>query len=183
MAAFKGIQQSPRVRHRLGLTHCAHHTHTKDVPPPCPVQRQAIGGFWVGPRLTPTPKLKLFTTRGCLFQCLIWMGCTSKCAANPLIVLSPFYAANATFALNAGLWFRLGRLAMLAPSSRHAAGSGAENPPSQLFRLLGPPLTSNCHAFASGQNSLKRPSKRKLSNMPKNVGLVCGIDERRSRGL
>lgn len=64
VAAFKGIQQSPRVRHHLRQTHCAHHTHTKDVPPPCPVQRQAISGVWVGPRLTPTPKLNLFTTHG-----------------------------------------------------------------------------------------------------------------------
>ena len=32
------------------------------------------------------------------------------------------YAANATFALNAGLWFRLGRLAIFAPSFRNAAG-------------------------------------------------------------
>ena len=152
MAAFKGIQQSPRVSHRLGLTHCAHHTHTKDVPPPFPVQRQAIGGFWVGPQLTPTPKLKLFTSHGCLFQCLIWLGCTSNCVANSLIVLSPFNAANAALGLNAGLWFRLGRLAMLAASSPHAAGSGAENPPSQLFRFLGPPL------LCSGSNR-SRPKK------------------------
>jgi hypothetical protein len=49
--------------------------------------------------------------------------------------LSPFKAANATFALNAGLWFRLGRLAIFAPSSRHAAGSGAENPPNSTVQI------------------------------------------------
>jgi hypothetical protein len=30
----------------------------------------------------------------------------------------PFSAANATFALKAGLWFRLGRLVIFAPSFR-----------------------------------------------------------------
>ena len=52
-----------------------------------------------------------------------------------LTLLSPFKAAKATFALNAGLWFRLGRLAMVAPSSRHAAGSGAENPPNSTVQI------------------------------------------------
>ncbi|MCH2074604.1 MAG: hypothetical protein MK130_07070, partial [Puniceicoccaceae bacterium] len=41
----------------------------------------------------------------------------------------------ATFALNAGLWFRLGRLAIFAPSSRHAAGSGTENPPNSTVQI------------------------------------------------
>jgi hypothetical protein len=49
--------------------------------------------------------------------------------------LSPFKAANATFALNVGLWFRLGRLAIFAPLSWHAAGSGAENPPNSTVQI------------------------------------------------
>ena len=35
----------------------AHHTHTRVVPPPCPVQRQAFSCSWAGP--TPISLLKL----------------------------------------------------------------------------------------------------------------------------
>jgi len=34
---------------------------------------------------------------------VIWFGCTSNCCANSASVFSPFTAANATFALKAGL--------------------------------------------------------------------------------
>src|SRR3546814_5767567 len=43
-------------------------------------------------------------------------GCTSYCCANSASVFSPFTAANATLALNAGLWFRRGRLLILPPA-------------------------------------------------------------------
>lgn len=59
VAAFKGIQRSPWGCPHLGRTRRAHHTHTRDVPPPCPVERQAFGGFWAGqapiPRMTIVP--------------------------------------------------------------------------------------------------------------------------------
>ena len=48
VAAFKGIQRSPRGRQQMERARCAHHTHTRDVPPPYPVQRQAFGGDWDG---------------------------------------------------------------------------------------------------------------------------------------
>lgn len=44
-------------------------------------------------------------------------------------------AGTATFALNAGLWFRLGCLTIFAPSSRHAAGSRAENPTNSTVQI------------------------------------------------
>jgi hypothetical protein len=39
----------------------------------------------------------------CRFQSVIWLGCTSNCSASSAIVLSPFRAARATFALNTEL--------------------------------------------------------------------------------
>ena len=48
VAAFKGIQRSPRVRSLPERTRFARHTRTRDVPLPCPVQRQAFGGVWDG---------------------------------------------------------------------------------------------------------------------------------------
>jgi hypothetical protein len=43
------------------------------------------------------------------------LGCTSYCCANSASVFSPPTAASATLALNAGLWFRRGRLLILPP--------------------------------------------------------------------
>jgi hypothetical protein len=40
---------------------------------------------------------------------------TSKCCASSETVLSPLMAANATFALNAGVWFRRARLLIVSP--------------------------------------------------------------------
>ena len=37
------------------------------------------------------------------FQSVIWLGCTSKSCASSASVFSPFKAARATFALNAGV--------------------------------------------------------------------------------
>lgn len=48
VAAFKGIQRSPRARQNLGRTRVAPHTHTIRKAPPYPVQRQAIGGSYAG---------------------------------------------------------------------------------------------------------------------------------------
>lgn len=48
VAAFKGIQRSPRALRNLGRTRVAHHTHTMRNAPPYPVQRQAIGGSYAG---------------------------------------------------------------------------------------------------------------------------------------
>ncbi|MBM7070401.1 hypothetical protein, partial [Actibacterium sp. 188UL27-1] len=64
-----------------------------------------------------------------------FMGNLPLDAFLTLTPLSPFKAANATFALNAGLWFRLGRLAIFTSSSRHAAGSRAENPPNSSVQI------------------------------------------------
>ena len=46
----------------------------------------------------------------CVFQVVTWFGCTSWCAAISATVFSPRIASNATRALNAAEWFRLGFL-------------------------------------------------------------------------
>jgi len=48
VAAFRGIQHSPRNRPLPERTRCAHHTHTASVLPPHPAQRQVDGGVWAG---------------------------------------------------------------------------------------------------------------------------------------
>lgn len=53
------------------------------------------------------------------------------------MVFSPLIAANATFALNAGLWFRRGRLAMVFSSHTASCRCGAENPFIQDVQISG----------------------------------------------
>ena len=50
-------------RQHFGQALSAHHTHTKDVPPPYPVQRQAFGGSWAGPTSISPLKLTLAVFR------------------------------------------------------------------------------------------------------------------------
>src|SRR5208282_3604101 len=45
----------------------------------------------------------------------------SNCSASSVSVRSPSMAASATFALKAGVWFRRGRLCMVAPDSQGTA--------------------------------------------------------------
>src|SRR5882724_4485524 len=54
-------------------------------------------------------------------HCVIWLGCTSKCCASSATVFWPLIAANATFALNAGVWFRRARLLIVSPDSSGTA--------------------------------------------------------------
>ena len=54
------------------------------------------------------------------FHCAIWLACTSKRLLSSANVASPFTAASATFALNAGEWFRRVRL-LIVCSSKHEA--------------------------------------------------------------
>lgn len=57
--------------------------------------------------------------------------------ASSASVFSPFNAANATFALNAGVWFRL---VMVSPDLRYPHRIQAEIPLSRLSRFFRPPL-------------------------------------------
>jgi len=50
-----------------------------------------------------------------------WVGCTLCSCASSASVFSPLSAANATLALNAGLWFRRVRLDMSAPDPRQSS--------------------------------------------------------------
>jgi hypothetical protein len=71
---------------------------------------------------------------------LIWFGWTSNSCASSLTVFSPLIAANATFALKAGLWFRRDRLLMLSPDLGILGRRQAESPLSTLFKFPEPPL-------------------------------------------
>src|SRR5882724_4828772 len=69
-------------------------------------------------------------------HCVIWLGCTSKCCASSATVFWPLIAANATFALNAGVWFRRARLLIVSPDSSGTAcplsGRNSTYPPVQI---------------------------------------------------
>ena len=67
----------------------------------------------------------------------------SSLAASSIRVFSPLIAATATFALNAGLWFRRGRLAMVFSSLAASCCRGPENP-------LIPPVQISGTASVSG---------------------------------
>ena len=56
-----------------------------------------------------------------------WFGWTSNSCANSIRVSSPLIAATATFALNAGLWFRRCRPAMVFSSLAASCRCCAEN--------------------------------------------------------
>jgi len=56
VAAFWVIQRFPKGRTRSKRIHSAYHTHTRDVPLPCPAQRQAPGGSWADPTAIPLPE-------------------------------------------------------------------------------------------------------------------------------
>src|SRR6266446_5216263 len=73
---------------------------------PCSVPR-----FSAGDRNTP-----IAPSSNCVFHCTTWLACTSYFSASSASVLSPFSAANATFALNVAVWFLLG-LFITAPLS------------------------------------------------------------------
>ncbi len=98
-SSHEGFSHTPPAPLRLGGV--AEHTGSAIQQLPAPL----LGGLWV-----------------------IWLGCTSNCRAHSASVLSPWMAAKATFALNAGLWFRRGRLAMLSPRSRLSGRSHAKTP-------------------------------------------------------
>src|SRR6185437_3446643 len=65
----------------------------------------------------PASKTSAAPLSSCAFHWVIWFGCTSNCSASCTIVRSPLIAATATLALNAGEWFRRGRLFIVAPDS------------------------------------------------------------------
>src|ERR1700676_2092027 len=97
----------------------------------------------------PEPNTPAAPSRSCAFQLVIWFGCTSNSCASSASVFSPLMAANATFALKAGVWFRLVRLVMLSPDPRRSSppsGRKSTYPPVQIpqatsvcLRLLRPP--------------------------------------------
>jgi hypothetical protein len=72
------------------------------------------------------------------------LGWTSNSCASSDSVISPLMAANATFALKAGVWFRRARLLIVSPDSRvNLARRQAETPLIPLFRFLRPALAAS----------------------------------------
>src|ERR1700709_2009532 len=61
------------------------------------------------------PNTPAAPSRSWAFQVVIWLGWTSNCWASSARVFSPRKAARATFALQAGRWFRRCRLLIIAP--------------------------------------------------------------------
>src|SRR5262245_24813715 len=89
----------------------------------------------------PDANTSVAPSRSWSFHADIWLGWTSNCSANCASVRSPLIAASATFALNAGVWFRRGLLLMLAPDSRaNLARRQAEAPLIPLCRFPKPAL-------------------------------------------
>src|SRR5690242_14747215 len=93
----------------------------------------------------------------CAFHAVIWFACTSNCCANSASVFSPLMAANATFALNAGLCVRRVRFVMLAPDPRHHRRLQADFPLIALSEFGQPPLsTGKDDVIAAGQDCFRR---------------------------
>ena len=78
----------------LERTRATHHTHTVSTSPPCPAQRQAGGGSWVG--LTPTPSRNPSRTRSKAGRCSSpmrprsrhWSGAQRRTASSPRLPFS-----------------------------------------------------------------------------------------------
>ncbi len=79
--------------------------------------------------LASPPNTQAAASSSWSFHRLIWLACTSNGCASSLSVFSPRIAVSATFALNACVWFRLARIAMISPApGQHRPRSG-EIPP------------------------------------------------------
>src|SRR5882757_5455140 len=95
----------------------------------------SIGGG-LAPVPAADPNTPAAPSWSCVFHCVIWLGCTSKCCASSATVFWPLIAANATFALNAGVWFRRARLLIVSPDSSGTAcplsGRNSTYPPVQI---------------------------------------------------
>ena len=85
----------------------------------CSVFRSTLGAPSLA--VEPEPNNPEAPSSSCAFQAVTWVGCTSYSCASSASVFSPLIAANATLALNAGLWFRRVRLDMSAPDPRQSS--------------------------------------------------------------
>lgn len=123
------------------------------IPAPVAGGSRGLGGSLAPPFRAPGRRNRPFLTvdrngpsktqaarsSSCAFQSVIWFGWMSYCCASSADVRSPFIAANATCALNAGEWFRRFLLAMPLLSFETAYAVGRESkaktfPPSNFFR-------------------------------------------------
>jgi len=72
-------------------------------------------------------------------------------------------AATATFALNAGLWFRRGLLAMVVSSLAASCCRCAENPPIPAVQISG----TTFHRLNSIHDRRKAPGRQKIRDLPR----------------
>src|SRR6056297_502794 len=103
-----------------------------------------------GSAFKPSPNTPVAPSSSWSRHCLIWFGWTSKSCASSIRVFSPLIAATATFALNAGLWFRRGRLAMVFSSLAASCCHGAKKT-----------TYPGCSDFRNHLCSMKRRSDQK----------------------
>src|SRR5277367_1326397 len=95
-----------------------------------------------GPAFASPPKTPAAPSSNWLFHCVIWLACTSNCSANSDKVFSPFSAVRATFALNAAVWFRRGRLLICSPLPAILWLWKKEPPLKLMSSFSDPPLNS-----------------------------------------
>src|SRR3954471_7391513 len=100
----------------------------------------STGGGAPGSVLASAPNTPAAPSKSSAFQAVIWFACTSNCCASSASVFSPLMAANATFALKAGLCARRVRFVMLAPDPRHYRRFQADPPLIALSEFGQPPL-------------------------------------------
>src|ERR1019366_5319709 len=96
--------------------------------------RSIAGG--AGPLPAADPDTPAAPSSSCAFHWVTSFGCTSNCCATSASISSPLTAASATFALNAGVWFRRGRLLMFSPvrlPSWPLAGRNSNYPAVQIL--------------------------------------------------
>ena len=95
------------------------------------------------------------------------MGWTSNYCGNSASVSSPLTAASATFALNAGVWFRRGRLLMFSPvrlPSWPPAGRNSNYPAVQIL-----PASSERLFGLIPQQAIRRGSFRSVGELVQKI--------------
>src|SRR4029453_13337384 len=105
----------------------------------------------------------------CAFPEVILLGGTSNCSASCANVRSPLTAANATFALKAGVWFRRGRLFIVSPVSQATAGPPpGRNSPCRPVQISGA-------SFLLAEAAIRlRARCHRLWQRHRNVSLLAG---------
>src|SRR5450631_656011 len=152
--AFEGeqIAEHPAACERIiqmQFVYPAHHGKIVNSPIfACSTFKSTVGPL--EPALASDPNTPAAPCRSCAFHSVIWLTGTSNCCANSTSVFSPFMAANATFALNAGLWFRRTRFAIGSPEPQPFWPLSGRKSLIALFKFAEPPLHTPASPPCSG---------------------------------